>query len=371
MRAQLEEAARAEEEARRELAAAGYELETAESQRRQAEDEVLRLEGLKNHYEILLGGLRNNLENLDGELTSLTGRIEENLTRAETARREIAEQERLAEQYRAQVEERLSGQSELLERSGALSEEISSRKSRLAGLSAEKDTTVRSLTDLRSLWGQMSGDQTQKQQLLEIYRVNIADAETEIARRGQEIQALRLQSEACHGRLTKLNEEKIALEAERTAKNRAGQEMNETLLNLERAASRLDQKIAAAAMFLTLDQWRQPEKVLSLAGVAAFSRTEEDAEAQFSLQRRKLTLLCPSARIFTLTVPGVVDISSTELRARLKCGGGGNLLAPAVYGFILREGLYETGADLKHLPLNRLRPVALSYLKHKRIPHGI
>ena len=48
---------------------------------------------------------------------------------------------------------------------------------------------------------------------------------------------------------------------------------------------------------------------------------------------------------------------------------GANLLAPAVYGYILREGLYGTGAELKHLPLSKLRPVALSYLKHKRIPH--
>ena len=40
-----------------------------------------------------------------------------------------------------------------------------------------------------------------------------------------------------------------------------------------------------------------------------------------------------------------------------------------MYGYILREGLYHTGADLKHLPLSQLRPVALSYLKYKRIPH--
>lgn len=42
---------------------------------------------------------------------------------------------------------------------------------------------------------------------------------------------------------------------------------------------------------------------------------------------------------------------------------------PAVYGYILRHWLYGTHADLKHLPLSQLRPVALSYLKYKRIPH--
>ena len=122
-------------------------------------------------------------------------------------------------------------------------------------------------------------------------------------------------------------------------------------------------------MFLTLQAWHEPEKILSLAGIAAFGRTEEDTEELFSAQREYLYKTYPQARIFTLTIPGVIDVSSTELREKLAKGEGGNLLAPAVYGYILRERLYNTGADLKRLPISRLRPVALSYLKHKRIPH--
>ncbi len=122
-------------------------------------------------------------------------------------------------------------------------------------------------------------------------------------------------------------------------------------------------------MFLTLQAWHQPEKILSLAGIAAFGRTEADTEELFAIQRDYLYKTYPQARIFTLTIPGVVDVSSTELREKLGKGEGAGLLAPAVYGYILREGLYGTAADLKALPLNQLRPVALSYLKHKRIPH--
>jgi hypothetical protein len=122
-------------------------------------------------------------------------------------------------------------------------------------------------------------------------------------------------------------------------------------------------------MFLTLQTWHEPEAIFALAGIAAFGRTEEDTEELFSVQREYLYRTYPDARIFTLTIPGVVDISSTELREQLSADRGANLLAPAVYGYILKEGLYGTGADLKHLPLSKLRPVALSYLKHKRIPH--
>ena len=122
-------------------------------------------------------------------------------------------------------------------------------------------------------------------------------------------------------------------------------------------------------MFLTLQAWHAPEEILRLAGIAAFGRTEEDSEELFSVQREYLTKTYPGCRIFTLTIPGVVDVSSTEIRAVLAKGAGAELLAPAVYGYILRHGLYGTGADLKKLPLEQLRPVALSYLKHKRIPH--
>ena len=127
--------------------------------------------------------------------------------------------------------------------------------------------------------------------------------------------------------------------------------------------------LMGADMFLTLQAWREPERILSLAGVAAFGRTEADTEELFAVQREYLYRTYPQARLFTLSVPGVVDVSSTELREGLAGGEGGGLLAPAVYGYILREKLYGTAADLKALPLERLRPVALSCLHHRRIPH--
>lgn len=127
--------------------------------------------------------------------------------------------------------------------------------------------------------------------------------------------------------------------------------------------------LMGADMFLTLHRWHEPEKILSLAGVAAFGRTEADTEELFAPQRDYLYKTYPQARLFTLTIPGVVDVSSTALRELLAAGDGANFLAPAVYGLILREGLYGTAADLKRLPLSRLRPVALSYLKRSRVPH--
>ncbi|MFR3923122.1 MAG: hypothetical protein ACLTYN_15395 [Dysosmobacter welbionis] len=71
-------------------------------------------------------------------------------------------------------------------------------------------------------------------------------------------------------------------------------------------------------MFLTIQIWHEAEKILSLAGIATFGRTEADTEELFSVQRDYLYRTYPQARIFTLTIPGVVDVSSTDLRTMPK-----------------------------------------------------
>ena len=245
---QLAAAKGAEESAARELAASQYELETAEAQRRQAEDEVLRLQGTGSHYDILLASLRENQENLTGELESLTGRLADRQENTAAIRAQIEQQETLAADLRRQAEEALSGQSELLERSGALTEEITGRKETLAALSAEREAALRRAEDLRRLAGELAGDRAEKERTLRSYQESIRSAEEEIGRRRAEMASLAQKGQDLAGELTRLNQEKLALEAERTAQNRASQEMNETLLNLERAASRLEQKIAASAM---------------------------------------------------------------------------------------------------------------------------
>lgn len=121
-------------------------------------------------------------------------------------------------------------------------------------------------------------------------------------------------------------------------------------------------------MFLTLHLWHEPEVILSLAGICAFGRTEQDGETLFAPQREQLQKNF-DAKITTITLPGLVDISSTRLREQLENGGGGQYLLPSVYGYILMHRLYGTKADLKNLDLNQLRACSYSMMRAKRIPH--
>ncbi len=122
-------------------------------------------------------------------------------------------------------------------------------------------------------------------------------------------------------------------------------------------------------MFLTLHLWHDPGTILKLAGVCAFGRSEQDTEAVFAPQREHLEKTFPGAKITTITLPGLVDISSTRLRELLGSGEGGKYLYPAVYGYILMNGLYGTRADLKRLDIPELRACSYSMVMQKRVRH--
>ncbi len=122
-------------------------------------------------------------------------------------------------------------------------------------------------------------------------------------------------------------------------------------------------------MFLTFQDWRGPDKIVKLCALCAFSREAEGMERLWEQRLRLEREL--GAEAVVLELPRVVEISSTQLREALAAGGGEarKYLAPAVYGYILRNGLYETKADMKNLSLEDLRCVAMTMLKHSRIPH--
>ncbi len=120
-------------------------------------------------------------------------------------------------------------------------------------------------------------------------------------------------------------------------------------------------------MFLSIQSWHQPEQLLQLCSVCAFSRNEGDRQEDFLRQKKALEDTY-EAKIVTMTLPDLVEISSTEIRTGL-LEGKGDALLPAVYGYILRHGLYGTHADLKNLRIDQLRAVAMSYLKARRVPH--
>ena len=121
-------------------------------------------------------------------------------------------------------------------------------------------------------------------------------------------------------------------------------------------------------MFLTLQNWREPGTICSLAHLAAFARTEKDTGEMLEQQAKYLSETF-GAKCTVIQLPQITPVSSTLLRELLEKGEGRKYLPPAVYGYIRRRGLYGTQADLKHLGEDDLRACSLSMVYPRRHAH--
>ncbi len=120
-------------------------------------------------------------------------------------------------------------------------------------------------------------------------------------------------------------------------------------------------------MFQTFHQWKEPKKMLKLAHLVAFGRAKGD-DLDFAQQKKNLEKNYGGA-VKILEIPNLVEVSSTQLRNQLAMGQGGELLPPAVYGYILRQNLYGAREGLSGLSMDELRRCSHALVRVKRIPH--
>ena len=114
-------------------------------------------------------------------------------------------------------------------------------------------------------------------------------------------------------------------------------------------------------MLLTLDEWHEPETILSLAAIGVFARSVGEHEV-IEAKRAALEKRYGASVILIESEP--VDISSSELRGLLPGRGGREYLSDAVYGEIIRLRLYGAKPALAWL-----RREAYAFLDPKRVPH--
>lgn len=237
-----------EEQANQKLVQAREILEAFQNDQHQLDTKILQLENIAKQSELLFQASEETQEHQSEELKRLDMRLSENQARFKQSEQVIAEQEIQAENLRIQNAEILSGQSKLLDQSSKLSEIISDQKSQLAALQAERDSVSERAIELRRLSEELSSDRTQKENMINLCWQAIKQAQTEVERFNIEAKEFLQQRENLQRRLSEIQQEKLALEAERSTKNRAGQQANENLLNLERSAAKLEQKLTAKSM---------------------------------------------------------------------------------------------------------------------------
>ena len=121
-------------------------------------------------------------------------------------------------------------------------------------------------------------------------------------------------------------------------------------------------------MFLTVQTWHESGRIMELAGLAPFRREEADVDTALETQQNMLERDW-GARVHRVNLEEPVEISSTQLRSRLKAGEQPEELPVGVYGYILREVLSGSCSDLTQLSYPQLRAASYSMVKAKRITH--
>ena len=235
-------------EAKRLVDQVEYQLTTAREQLREAEDQVLKLQGEEKQYEILLQAI------VDAESTSQKERDALN-------QRDHADRERLAsnqakiqiftqqlEQTKLSLEALEGSQNEIAEETAQLNDRMTALKTDAAALDAEKNTALTHIADLNDLRGAMEGDKAKKLALIEAIQADSVRIEAEIAELKTRQDEVALEIKAQKQELSTVSNSRIETEAAKTRTERESQEKNKDILNMERACALLEQKKVTSSM---------------------------------------------------------------------------------------------------------------------------
>ncbi|MDO5400314.1 MAG: nicotinate (nicotinamide) nucleotide adenylyltransferase [Eubacteriales bacterium] len=116
-------------------------------------------------------------------------------------------------------------------------------------------------------------------------------------------------------------------------------------------------------MFLRFETWVHPEIIQENVTLAVFCRG--DRGEREAIAREKAAM---EARV-ELVDHEPVAISSTQLRRLLAFHCADDFLPRGVGEYIAREGLYDTAAHWKNLPMDKLEQVVVGLLKPSRVAH--
>ena len=239
--AELQEAQRAADQVE-------FQLSTARDQLREAEDQVLRLQGREKQHEILLQAICDAADSARREQDSLQAR-------ERTDRERYAAQQAKIQVYTEQLTQTrqalaaLEGtQSEAESASAELSGRMTAVKTEEAALEAERSTALAHIQDLQTLRSAMEGDREKKLLLIETIRQDTARLEQELSQLQNRQRENDAETEKMRAAMEQVLAQRAEAEATRTRSEREAQEKSKDILNMERACALLEQKKVTTSM---------------------------------------------------------------------------------------------------------------------------
>ncbi len=225
-----------------------FQMTAARDQLREAEDQVLRLQGQVKQYEIMLEAIMEAEAAARRELESLRNRERMDRERIASDETKIKIYNRQLVEIRASLEALEGYQSEAALANSQMTDRMTALKTDAAALDAERVTALNHIDDLQQLQSSMEGDRAKKLALIDAIRDDNARLERELA-------ALKLRQEendrdtqAEKMALQAVMTARMELEAAKTKAERDSQEKNKDILTMERACAALEQKKITSSM---------------------------------------------------------------------------------------------------------------------------
>ena len=259
---ELEKLTREEKQLQEEVLAAGaeageakrlaeevtFQLTGAQEQLREAQDQVLRLEGKAKQHEILLNAITDARESAQREYDSLRERDKTDRERLAVQTGKIQSETRELSEVRAKLLTLEGSQTEAAQKANTITEEMTARKTEKAALEAEQSTAQAHMEDLRQLRAAMEGDREKKLALIEVMEADSRRLEGEMEALSQRQKENDAEAQKCAQRLQSMMTDRSKTEADKTRTEREAQEKNKDILNMERASALLEQKKVTTAM---------------------------------------------------------------------------------------------------------------------------
>ena len=236
------------QEAQRSLDQVEFQMKAAADQLRQAQDQVLLLEGREKQYEILYSAIEDALETAQKEFDVLTSRERNDRERyaAQKAKTEVYQAELI--RVRGSIAALEGSQIEAEEAAARITENMTQVRAQEAALEAEAATAQSHIADLEQLRSAMEGDREQKIALMESIRQDTLRLSEQIKQLKARQQENAADTDAMRQQRDQALSQRAETEAAKTRTEREAQEKNKDILNMERACALLENKKETTAI---------------------------------------------------------------------------------------------------------------------------
>ena len=236
------------QEAQRLVDQVDFQLNTARDQLREAEDQVLRLQGQERQHEILLQAVCEAVSAAKREWEALESR--ERTDRERYVAQETKLQVYGAEltQVKASIAALEGSQSEASQTMAKITEQMTELKTEEAALEAERSTAVNHIADLQQLRSALEGDREKKLALASAIQSETDRIEEEVRQLKNRQEENDLLTEQMRKNQEAVLAQRAEAEASKTRAEREAQEKNKDILNMERACALLEQKKLTTSM---------------------------------------------------------------------------------------------------------------------------